>query len=154
MSELSPPLPPPSGLRRRRRRHSEAPETVAQIELSPLIDMVFILLIFFVVTTTFERNRAVPVQRPSARAATIAAEGAVILSITADGRLLLEDSPIHPDDPRPIRAALAGRVNRAILLQADARVPTALLLRVMDAALAAGASGVSLMADAPREGRP
>lgn len=142
-------MPEPALPVRRRRRRSAEPESTAQIELAPLIDMVFILLIFFVVTTTFARSRAVPVQRPSAQAASVVEEGALLVSLTADGRLLLDDRPLHLDDPAPIRAALAGRRNREVLLQADARVHAAVLLRVMDTALAAGASGVGLVADRP-----
>ncbi|MCL7421552.1 MAG: biopolymer transporter ExbD [Methylobacter sp.] len=66
------------------RRTDSGEESGDTINLTPLIDMVFILLIFFLVTTSFIRESAVVVQRPKAATATPAQNAGVIVTIAAD----------------------------------------------------------------------
>jgi len=68
-----------------RRRHSETESPAAAVNLTPLLDMVFILLIFFIVTSSFDREAGVQVNRPGAESATQREPGAISISIDDAG---------------------------------------------------------------------
>ena len=63
---------------------------VPELNMAPLIDMVFILLIFFLVTTSFVREAGVEVQRPQAATAQTTQEGALMVGVSVDGRIFIE----------------------------------------------------------------
>lgn len=117
------------------------------INMTPLIDMMFILLIFFVVTTSFVRESAVPVQRPKAATAMPAQNAAVIVTIAADEQIWLNNVSV---DIRLLRASieqqgLASPTRSAIIL-ADTKASTGLLVKVMDQLRLAGFLSISVAA--------
>ena len=73
----------------------------SEINMTPLIDMVFILLIFFIVTTSFVREAGVDVQRPSAQSAETKEKANVLLGLTAEGQIFVEGRLL---DIRSVRA--------------------------------------------------
>ena len=75
-------------LRRRQSRKS------AELNMSPLIDMIFILLIFFVVTTSFVKEAGVDVQRPVAQTAETKESTNIVMAITAENVIVVEGKPI------------------------------------------------------------
>jgi biopolymer transport protein ExbD len=129
------------------KRRTDGEESTDAINMTPLIDMMFILLIFFVVTASFVRESAVAVQRPKAATAVPQQNAAVIVTITADERIWLNDVAI---DIRLLRArleqlGLAGPAQAAIIL-ADAKTSTGLLVKVMDQLRLAGFINISVAA--------
>jgi len=131
------------------RRTDSGEESADAINLTPLIDMVFILLIFFLVTTSFIRESSVAVQRPKAATATPAQNAAVIVTIAADEQIWLNNAAV---DIRLLRArieqlGLAGPTRSAIIL-ADTKASTGLLVKVMDQLRLAGFVNISVAASA------
>ncbi len=117
------------------------------INLTPLIDMVFILLIFFLVTTSFIRESTVAVRRPKAATATPAQNAEVVVTIAADEQIWLNNAAV---DIRLLRArieqlGLAGPTRSAIIL-ADTQASTGLLVKVMDQLRLAGFMNISVAA--------
>jgi len=121
----------------------------AGIEMSPLIDMVFILLIFFLVTTSFVKESGVELRRPESSRARAISGGFVPVAITADGVVHCDGSVIAADDVDAIAAALQRAGSRRIVIQADHQAPTGLTLRVQDSCLSAGAERADVAALGP-----
>jgi len=119
----------------------------AQIEMAPLIDMVFILLIFFMVATSFVRESGVDITRPQSRTATSIDEGFVPVAVQANGAVHIAGRKIPADSVRGIRSVLDETGRKRVLIQADREVPTHLLLTVLDSAKLAGATQVDVAAE-------
>jgi biopolymer transport protein ExbD len=129
------------------RRTDGGEDSTDAINMTPLIDMMFILLIFLVVTTSFVRESSVAVQRPKAATAVPQQNAAVIITITADEQIWLQDVSI---DIRLLRARLEqlGLANpaQAAIILADAQASTGLLVKVMDQLRLAGFINISVAA--------
>lgn len=118
----------------------------AVIEMAPLIDMVFILLIFYIVSTSFVQDAGVVVNRPESRSARPVTTRYLPVAITKMGTVHVAGRAVSPDDARAIEAALNDMTARTVVIQADREVPTALLLRVLDTCKAGGAETVNVAA--------
>ncbi len=125
-------------------------EHAARIDLSPLIDVVFILLIFFIVTTVFIRETGVEVEKPDAATAERLENELILLAITSAGDVVHDHSNIGVAGVRSTVAALLLVQERPVVVQADRQVTTDLLVRVIDEAKLAGATSVSIAAMAER----
>jgi len=118
----------------------------ATVEMAPLIDMVFILLIFYIVSTSFIQDAGVTVNRPGSRWAQPITARHLPVAITKAGTVHVAGRAISPDETSAIEKALRDQSLQNIVIQADRDVPTFLLLRVMDTCKAAGADTVSIAA--------
>ena len=118
----------------------------ATVEMAPLIDMVFILLIFYIVSTSFTQDAGVTVNRPGSRWAQSITARHLPVAITKAGTVHVAGRAIGPDEISAIEKALRDQSLRNVVIQADRDVPTFLLLRVMDTCKAAGADTVSVAA--------
>jgi len=114
------------------------------IDLSPLIDVVFILLIFFIVTTVFVREPGVDVEKPEAVSAREIEDNLILIAITAAGEIVYDRSNIGVAGVRSTVAALLLVEERPVVIQADRQVTTDLLVRVIDEAKLAGAQSVNI----------
>ena len=134
-----------SASRRSRRR---APE----LNMAPLIDMVFILLIFFLVTTSFVKEAGIEVSRPTASTAAVQPKATVIIAIDSNNRIFMQRREI---DLRAVRAnverALAENPEGAVVVVADRQSSTGVAIQVMDGCRLAGAKNVSLAARLPEQ---
>ena len=123
-----------------------------EINMSPLIDMVFLLLIFFVVTTSFVKETGIDVQRPSAATAELKDKGNVLIGITEDGRVFMDRKQI---DVRSVRAHMARVLSEnpesSVVIVADDQSHTGVVIQVMDQCRLAGAKNVSLAASLTTE---
>jgi biopolymer transport protein ExbD len=117
--------------------------------MTPLIDMVFILLIFFIVATSFVRESGVTVDKPESTYARAVSDGFVLVAITRSGTVHLGGAAINPDDRETIARALNEAHATAVVIQADRLAPVGLVLKVQDSCLAAGAEHVSVGARKP-----
>ena len=127
-----------------------------QITLTPLIDVVFLLLIFFMVSTTFEREAEIAIELPEAdaKAANPEAE-AIEVWIDAHGRYFLGGSPLPATGARDLSSALEALVpagpRPALVINADAATPYQAVITAMDAASRAGFVNLSLPVRTPSE---
>jgi biopolymer transport protein ExbD len=124
-----------------------------EIRMGPLIDMVFLLLIFFVVTTSFVKEAGIDVQRSSASTAEVKERGNILIGVTSDGEVFMEGKRI---DIRSVRAlierALAEDPESGVVVVADKRSKTGAVVQVMDQCRLAGAKNISLAAKREEEG--
>ncbi len=129
-------------------RYSRRKRTKAvDINMAPLIDMVFILLIFFLVTTSFVRESGVDVQRPKAKSAVTKKKVNLVVGITRDGLIYIEN---HPVDIRSIRARmerfLAETPEGSVIIVADKDSKTGTVIQVLDECRLAGVKNISVAA--------
>lgn len=124
----------------------KAGRRAAAVEMAPLIDMVFILLIFFVVTTSFVKEAGVEVSRPESAFAERVEEGFLPVAIDKGGGVHAAGRVLAPDAVRSIAALLSESGHKRVVIQADREVPTALLLEVMDTCKLAGARSIDVAA--------
>lgn len=119
----------------------------AEINMAPLIDLVFLLLIFFMVTTSFVKETGIDVQRPTASTAVLKEKGNILVGVDPEGRVFLERKQI---DIRSVRAhierCLAENPEGSVVIVADKASKTGVLIRVMDQCRLAGAKNVSIAA--------
>lgn len=116
------------------------------IDMSPLLDVVFILLIFFIVTTVFVKETGVKVDKPQAISAQKLEQTVVLLAITLAGEVYYDGVNIGVAGVRGTIEQLQRNEPRPIVIQADKTVPTELLLQVIDEAKLAGAETINLAA--------
>ncbi|WP_269542067.1 ExbD/TolR family protein [Cerasicoccus fimbriatus] len=131
---------------RARRQSRIKPPTLTDINLSPLIDMVFILLIFFVVTTVFVKETGVKVDRPTANAASEVDPENILIAIDEHGQIFHDERPVSLSEVGMIVRRYSQRAPRPVVLIADKTVTTDVLVNVIDEATIAGAPSVSIAA--------
>lgn len=132
-----------------RRRPQASTET--GVDLTPMIDMTFILLIFFMVSTTFVKDLELDLERPGAQSATKASGQAIRVYIDRKGETYLDGQPVRSWVIQSrLRDLLGTSTRKAVLVVADAAVPAQQLIDVVDAARLAGAEdvGVATVAEA------
>jgi len=139
-------------LRTRRQERVRQP-VIADINLSPLIDMVFILLIFFVVTAVFVKESAIEVERPAARHAASPENRSLLLTVDGAGQLYFEDIVVTLDGIGLIMRRLNSDGLRPVLIVADRRVTADRLVAVIDAVRAAGTESISIATGTERNAR-
>ncbi|REL26908.1 biopolymer transporter ExbD [Thalassotalea euphylliae] len=115
-----------------------------QIDLSPLLDVVFILLIFFIVTTVFVKETGVEVSKPQAMSASDLEKKSILIAITDSGQVMYGGQDIGVVGVKPTVSQLLVQQTMPVILQVDQEVKTKLLVEVMDQAKAAGATKVNL----------
>ncbi|MDC9725805.1 MAG: biopolymer transporter ExbD [Gammaproteobacteria bacterium] len=131
--------------KRHSRRQSGA---MAEVNMTPLIDMVFILLIFFIVTTSFVKETGVDVSRPSAKTAVKKEHANILIAIKPNGEIWMDKRLV---DRRAVRANVermhAENPEGSVIILADKESKTGLLIEVMDQARLAGVANVSIAAE-------
>ena len=127
------------------KRFTQPPQQEQGIDISPLIDMVFILLIFFMVTTTFVKDMKVDLQRPGAESAQQASTKAIRVLIDNGGAVYVENLPVKVWMLQSrMRELLQGAPEAPILVVTDAHVPAERLIEVIDQCRLAGALDVGV----------
>ena len=131
----------------------------ADINLTPLIDVVFLLLIFFMVSTTFKDDARLHINLPEADGAPLQADPPEMLEIVIDaaGRFYVDDRAVTDQElktlKRAMTEALGERKTLPVLVKADAQTPHQAVMRVLDAAGQLNLIQVSFAASRP-EGQP
>jgi biopolymer transport protein ExbD len=128
-----------------------------EVTLTPLIDVVFLLLIFFMVSTTFDRPYGIAVQLPGSETADRANLPKVIrITIDANGHAHLMDEEQELDSIAALQEALQRVRQQAdydadtpVVIRADRNSPHGALIRVMDALRKTGLRRINLATDAP-----
>mgnify|MGYP003335104089 CR=1 FL=1 len=119
-----------------------------EVNVTPMLDVVFIMLIFFIVTASFVKEAGIDVSRPPAATAERKERGNILVAITENDQIWIDRRMV---DPRALRANIerlhAGNPQGSVVIQADKNSKNGLLVQVMDAARLAGVSDVSLAAE-------
>ena len=128
-----------------RRKKSEK----TNLDISPLIDVVFILLIFFMVSTTFIKDTQLDLERPSAASGKKASTAALRVVLDQRGQIFVDDTPVKPWMVQTrVRQHLRESSAGAVLVVADRRVVAEKLIEVVDQCRLAGAADVGVVTDA------
>ena len=130
-------------MRRRRQRYGGNQEP--EINLTPMLDIVFIMLIFFIVTTSFVKESGIDVNRPTAETAERKERGNIIVSIRANGEVWIDKRAV---DIRAVRANVARmhaeNPRGSVIIAADGDTKTHYLVEVMDQIRMAGITNASI----------
>ena len=127
------------------RRSVSDTEELNEINISPLIDMVFILLIFFIVTTVFVEETGVEINRPEAASATMLEKNSILIAITSASKVVYGNREIGVSGVRPIVKRLTSQDPEIpVIIQADRGSLSETLVRVVDEAKLGGARAVSV----------
>jgi len=131
-----------------RRRHVNSDSEDSTIDMTPMLDIVFIMLIFFIVTTSFVKESGVTVSRPSAETAAEDKKGNIMVAIKPNGEIWIDKRAV---DVRSVRANIeklkAESPESGVVIQADTDARTGVLVQVMDQVRLAGVSNISIAAD-------
>ena len=129
----------------RRRSNRSSVEQSADIDMTPMLDIVFIMLIFFIVTTSFVKESGIDVNRPSASTGVTKEQGNIIVGIKANGDVWIDKRLI---DIRAVRANVsrlhAENPLGTVIIAADRETKTHVLVRVMDQIRLAGIMNASI----------
>ncbi len=132
----------------RKSRFQLEEEDEAEVNLTPMLDVVFIMLIFFIVTASFVKEAGIDVNRPNAATAERKEKGNILVAISADNQIWIDRRQV---DVRALRANIerlhAENPHGAVIIQADEESKNKLLVQVMDAARMAGVKNVSIAAE-------
>jgi biopolymer transport protein ExbD len=120
------------------------------IDISPLIDCVFILLIFFIVSTTFVEETGVQVDRPQAASSVQLEKTSILLALTEKGEVVYGGREIGISGVRQLVKRSLEKEDVPVIIQADEAAPSGLLVRIIDEAKLAGATKVSVAARKPQ----
>lgn len=126
-------------------RYREKKDDLQAIDITPMIDMVFILLIFFMVSTTFVKDMKLDLDRPAASSAVTASTKAIRLYIDSNGDTYMDGEPVQVWVIQSrLRDQLKTMTAKAVLVVTDAGVPAGRLVEVVDQARLAGATDVGV----------
>lgn len=118
-----------------------------EINMTPMLDVVFIMLIFFIVTASFVKEAGIDVNRPEAATAVKKDRANILVAISDQGEIWINKRQV---DVRAVQANIerlkAENPQGSVVIQADKKATTETLIKVMDASRAAGVFDVSIAA--------
>ena len=115
------------------------------IDITPMLDVVFIMLIFFIVTASFVKESGIEVNRPDANTASAKPSASILIAINDLGEIWINKRKIDEGQVRAnIERLHAANPQGTVVVQADEEARTKVLVAVMDAAREAGVNDVSL----------
>jgi len=129
------------------RQIMERSEEEQEINITPMLDVVFIMLIFFIVTASFVKEAGIEVDKPEARTSVMKEKANILIAIDPDGEIWIDRRQV---DPRNVRATIermhAENPQGSVVIQADEAAKMSVLVGVMDAARLAGVEDVAIAA--------
>jgi biopolymer transport protein ExbD len=121
-----------------------------EISLVPLINVVFLLLIFFLVAGTLQKIEIVPIDPPLAESGKIVDEGHIVILLGRYDEIIIDDALVTMEDIVPVvKKSLKGYPEKIITIKADSGIKATRLITVMDEVKAAGGQNVSLVTQSP-----
>ncbi len=131
----------------RNRGHLAELSDDTEIDMTPMLDIVFIMLIFFIVSMSFVKETGVTVNRPSAQTAKQQDTANIFVAITENNEIWIDKREL---DIRTVRAVIEklhiSNPEGAVIIQADQNAPTGLLVKVMDQIRMAGVQDIAVAA--------
>ena len=126
-------------------RYRDNDDNQGQIDISPLIDMVFILLIFFMVTTTFVKDMKLDLNRPSASSGSAASTKSIRVFIDRFGDIYVDNQAVRIYSLQSkLRDMLRNSTDKSVLVVTDESVPAKVVLEVVDQSKLSGATDVGV----------
>ncbi|EHV5554855.1 biopolymer transporter ExbD [Vibrio parahaemolyticus] len=130
-----------------KRRYSSDSSDETAIDMTPMLDIVFIMLIFFIVTTSFVKEAGLEVNRPTASSAQTVKKGNIMVAIGAAGDVWVDKRRIEVDAVRAnIERLRAESPDGAVVIQADTEANAGVVVKVMDQIKMAGVENISIAA--------
>lgn len=131
-----------------RRITSISADDESEVNITPLIDIVFIMLIFFIVTATFVKEAGIDVNKPDAPTAEVKKKANILIAIDANNNIWLDRRKIDIRSVIPnIKRLRAENPQGSVVIQADEESKNKMLVEVMDAARQAGVVNIALAAE-------
>lgn len=128
------------------RRHSKNEE--AQIDLTSMLDIVFIMLIFFIVTSSFVRESGVEVNRPQASNVMSQKDAGIFVAITSANDIFIDKRVVDVERVQAtLEHLLLEQPDASLVIQADEHAYNGTVVKVMDAAKGAGVKNIALAAE-------
>ena len=134
------------------RRRSGGDDDAQVVDITPLIDIVFIMLIFFIVTAVFVKESGVEIERPQAETASLQTQMSILVGITENNEVYLNHRPVDLRAVRPhVLRLLAENPQGGVVIQADRNSRNHTLVQVIDQVRQAGVQKIAIAArpDAP-----
>ena len=126
------------------RREYERSSSSVEVNLTPMIDVVFLLLIFFMVTTVFVEEVGIEIQKPKAASAEMLEKKSILIGVTPDGRVVYGGREIGIGGVRGIVSRLLREAKVPVIILADESSKSGVLVDVIDECKLAGAKQVSI----------
>ena len=124
------------------------PQDEAQIDMTPMLDIVFIMLIFFIVTASFVKESGITVDKPLAETASKRPKANIFIGIDSRGDIYMLKNKVDKDAVKAgLEEMLLENPESTVVIQADTRAEAGVLLSVLDAAKAAGVQNISVAAE-------
>ena len=131
-----------------RRITSVSTDDESEVNITPLIDIVFIMLIFFIVTATFVKESGIDVNKPDAPTAEVKKKANILIAIDANNNIWLDRRKIDIRSVVPnIKRLRSENPEGSVVIQADEESKNKMLVEVMDAARQAGVTNIALAAE-------
>ena len=133
------------------RRRIQLPDDDSDFDMTPMLDVVFIMLIFFIVTSSFVKESGIDINRPEASTATFKEQGNILIAISAENDIWIDKRKIVV---RAVRANIERlhmeNPQGAVVVQADKSSRNGVLVQVLDQIKLAGVNNVALAATPPQ----
>lgn len=130
--------------------HSQNQDQEASVDITPMLDVVFIMLIFFIVTATFVKLSGIEVDPPQASTSVVQEKANILIAIDANNKIWINRREV---DFRALRANIerlhAENPKGSVVIQADRMSRNDTLVKVMDASRKAGVYNIALAATQP-----
>lgn len=131
----------------RMRRHTQSDDE-NDIDMTPMLDVVFIMLIFFIVTTSFVKEAGITVNQPSAETSEPSEATNILIAVTPIGEVWIDKKPVAVGAISATVERLKGDApNTAVIIQADEDSKSGVLVAVMDQVRLAGVYNITIAAD-------
>lgn len=127
-----------------RSRFSNQQRDAVSLDLTPMIDMVFILLIFFLVTASFSKMNAIDIQRPDGATNDLSGSVSLVVAVDAENGIWLEGEPVDISQVRSQVKSLSSSDHTSVVINADKTVNTGRLIAVLDQIRLAGVDNVAV----------
>jgi biopolymer transport protein ExbD len=128
-----------------RRRHRNG-----RIDIAPLVDIIFNLLLFFVITYNITADAAIRVRLPESTTAEARADEPIVISLTREGEIFIGDQPVSLEElPAAVQAGLMLQPEPSVKIRADQEAAVGLLIKVVDGVRMAGCPAFSVVTETP-----
>jgi biopolymer transport protein ExbD len=128
--------------------HRDKSTDEMDINITPMLDIVFIMLIFFIVTTSFVKETGIDPSRPAAQTAQAKSVANILIGIDADGQIWIDRRPVHVNQVRQlVESTVAENPESSAVLIADEVSPSGVVLDVMDQVRLGGVSNIAIAAE-------
>jgi len=120
----------------------------AQIDLTSMLDIVFIMLIFFIVTSSFVRESGVEVNRPTASNVVSQKDAGIFVAVTSSNDIYIDKRMVDVERVQAtLEHLLLDKPDASLVIQADEHAYSGTVVKVMDAAKGAGVKNIALAAE-------